>query len=222
MARRFLDHAASFLKNRLPNAVDDWLYVDKALVRAEAVSEAFMALGPEAISTLGEPARLATSSTNDPNRLVAIRAIHSSPWLGKPALPPMLNLLTNESLLVRGLAAGSIGMMETNALPAIPALTRSLNDPNEWVVRLATTSLGRLRLRPELVVPVLATNLEKAEPGRLRARTAHALVEFGAQAAPAIPALTKALSDPSDDVRWAATNALQRIAPGTLTSTPLQ
>ena len=101
------------------------------------------------------------------------------------------------------------------AKPAIPKLTRMLNDQNDPAnAHAAAAVLGLLGddgLRP--LVAVL-TNQQR-EP-ILRSNVAWQISILATNKALAIPALVSILEDPDSDVRAAATNALLKIDPQAL------
>jgi hypothetical protein len=63
---------------------------------------------------------------------------------------------------------------------------------------------------PERAIPLLITNLNSTNRA-VQQNCALALGKFGAQARPALPALTNLLNHPKDFVRGAASNAITSI-----------
>ncbi len=106
-------------------------------------------------------------------------------------------------------ALGSIG---PHAKEAVPSLLKWATDTNVHVLCSAMRALGRIRNKPELVLPVLTNALHSAHPVvRLNAVTA--LAYLGPDAKPAEAALLEMFNDSFQDIRRNATNALEAIEP---------
>lgn len=199
---------------------------DRDSFRATGAMLAFESLHCEDPTALELLSQLATGpkawSTNDATREVALRATQALGWLGHGALPSLLFVATNQQpkRFNRFCALDALGEMGTNALSAIPAIIPLLSDPDELLRWQTARTLGRLRLRCDIVVPALVARLESYDPSLVDAAAAEALGEFGAEASCAIPALTNALTNPDPEMRRVARSALQRIAPDTLTNAP--
>jgi HEAT repeat protein len=92
---------------------------------------------------------------------------------------------------------------------AVPILTGALAD-KEYRVR-ASAAEALVKMPPGDVVPGMVDALKSAEAS-VRANAAVVLGAFGPAARPAVPALARALKDPSARVRELAAEALTRIA----------
>jgi HEAT repeat protein len=83
---------------------------------------------------------------------------------------------------------------------------------NPAVNYAAASALGSLGLRPEIVVPELASFLQDTNSQRrFRSAVVVSLLYFGEKAASALPQLTNAASDPDAEVRSQTTNAITQI-----------
>jgi hypothetical protein len=196
---------------------------DDNISRAWGAEEAFRTLGPRAAPAFNELAALATgpriASTNDAELFVAKRATFALSWLGAPALPPLMNALTNKQNLIPDSAVRGIGRMGSNALPAVPVLMDCTASTNLYLAWLAIRALGELQLEPARVVPVLVTQLNNPDANR-RIVAAKALGQFGHKAKSAEPALRERLADSNEDVVDAAATALEQITGQPATNAP--
>jgi HEAT repeat protein len=131
--------------------------------------------------------------------------------VGKEAVPELLALLDGTNQDVSAVAITCLGNIGPEANSAVPHLIRFMNDPDR-IVRFGTTvTLSRIHMRPELVVPVLVTNLSPTNA--ILPTTINALAAFGEAAKPAVPILLTLLNQENDYVREATTNALKAIDP---------
>jgi len=182
--------------------------------RANNAAAGFAMLGSEAQVAAPALVRLALTSS-DPNR--AQRCIDCLFKMGPEGLLGMCSLITNSQALKQTSAIYRICDMGTNAVPAVPALIKCLEDNDDEVAHAATVVLGELALLPTTTVPALQKALQTANTHR-RAWLVSAFYRFGGAAKPAVPQLVAALVDSSSDVRFRATNILLHIAPEALTN----
>ena len=126
-----------------------------------------------------------------------------------PAVPDLISILDRNDA-TSTLAASALGQIGPAAKQAIPSLLRGARNDGYRI-----EALGRIHQEPELVVPALTNCLSEALPFEefTRIRCAEALGQYGTNATPAVPLLTKVLGDPNPFVRSAASNALQQISP---------
>ena len=139
--------------------------------------------------------------------------------IGPSAIPALLAIITNQNAEARFYAVRSIQQLGSEAAPAIPMLIVCLKD--RAVSIAAYESLGRLKLEPHRVVPVLVSTAQGSDP-LSRALAILTLGDYRKEAQAAVPTLLAALSDNHAVVRDAATNALQQIAPELLTNSTSQ
>ena len=143
----------------------------------------------------------------------------AEPWLaphiadilarhGEAAVEPLLAVLDRRAASPsRPWAANVLG--ELRATPALPALLRALDDPDDEVRAKSATALGRLGDR-SAVTPLLDHLLADPAPF-VRARIANALGQF--RDADVTDRLVHALGDPAWWVRVRSVQALEQIGP---------
>jgi hypothetical protein len=131
--------------------------------------------------------------------------------MGKEGVPDLITLLDGTNQDISAVAITCLGNIGPEANSAVPRLIRFINDPDR-IVRFGTTvTLSRIHMRPELVVPVLATNLSPTNV--ILATTINAVAAFGEAAKSTVPILLTFLNQENDYVREATTNALKAIDP---------
>jgi HEAT repeat protein len=133
------------------------------------------------------------------------------------AVQPLVAVLTNAYVpnSLKETVADALQYAGTNAGPAVPCLVKWLEGTNVGLASYAVSTLGELRLRPDLVVPALVKVVQRDDFRKVY--VLFALGEFGTQATNATPTVLLALHDPDPEVRDYATNALKSIAPALLT-----
>lgn len=111
--------------------------------------------------------------------------------------------LANQAMLVFDIAG-------TNATFAIPALSvMALDATHEWGAQAAVYALASIG---PAALPVIR-QATRSQSNMVRGGAIRVLYRFGTNAAPAIPEVLRALSDPVNSVRQDATNTLIKIAP---------
>jgi len=124
---------------------------------------------------------------NDPGSSVpaalALRQI-----LGADCVLPIAHALTNQIPQVQARMILMMAGFETNAEPAVPIIADFVRNANPAVRSAAILTLGRIRCRPDLVVPRLIESLTN-ENFRTQHAAAAALAAFGTEAAAAVPLL---------------------------------
>lgn len=110
--------------------------------------------------------------------------------------------------------AAARGLRETSrrARPAVPALSRALQDDDPHVRYLAADALSEIGPEAPHAVPDLIRALRDPYP-RIRCLAADALGQIGPEARAAVPALAGLLADHDEDVRAFAARALGEIGP---------
>jgi HEAT repeat protein len=170
------------------------------LVRREAV-EALGQIGPEARAAVGALfALLDRPDSDDP-----FIPIGSLPGDEQYDSDNDEQRLGDQFLPLRSKAVIALGWIGPAALPE---LLRALDHPQSHRRQTIGQALGRMQ--PPEVGPLLVQALADSSP-RIREGVALALGKMGPSAKPAVPALTRALEDPSRLVRVRAAKALWKI-----------
>ena len=123
---------------------------------------------------------------------------------------PGVNIMFRMADGRRGGAAAAFGEFGPPAVAAVPALLQALQGHDLLVRRAAAVSLGKIRAKPEVVIPLLIRYLEEDD---LRESAAEALGEFGGLSKAAIPKLLSLLKVPDKDLHTAVQEALRDIDP---------
>jgi HEAT repeat protein len=135
-------------------------------------------------------------------------------YMGKEALPPLRDALSNSDPIVRREALRSIGKLKDraplDASVVVPLLIRELDDPDAGVRAVAATYLGIIHDMPQDAVPALAKALTDPD-AEVRRSAAAALAPFDAHALAALAALQKASTDRNDDVAREATRTIVKL-----------
>jgi HEAT repeat protein len=116
----------------------------------------------------------------------------------------------------RGSAVSELGELGPVASRAGPALLQALAGNDGAVKGVAAVTLGKIRFRPDQVIPLLTALLD--DPF-LKAEAAEGLGGFGALSKGAVPKLSALLKVPEKEVRHAAREALDKIGAVTTAET---
>ncbi len=157
--------------------------------------------------------------TNSPQCYKAIQILAR---LSTPAsMSPLAAVIADPRHPLRGEALYCTCYTATH-LPAniIPVLTQCLADTNYSTAGLAAQSLGIQSSAPGLAVSSLTNYLASSKSVAVHQTAIISLGRLGGQAKDALPALTNALTDPSYDWRYAATNAIREITSDLATNSP--
>ena len=135
-------------------------------------------------------------------------------YMGREALPPLREALTNSDPVVRREALRSIGKLKDRAPleldVVLPLLVTGMSDADPGVRAVGATYLGIIHGAEEQAVPVLTRGLEDPDP-EVRRASAAALGAFGPGAEPALPALRKASTDRNEDVAREAGRTIVKL-----------
>jgi HEAT repeat protein len=178
---------------------DDWTWRRRSWMGFRALGPA----GAEAIPTLAK--RL--EGTNDSYAAAAARSLAG---IGAPALPALVNAITNRHSTIHTYAIARIEL-DPNASHILPWVIHDLESSNKYYRWRAAQAAGSLHIEADRVVPKLSYLLQDKEPS-VRFSSVQALERFGPFAAPAIPEVSKLLTDASPSIRWQATNTLRSIS----------
>lgn len=163
----------------------------------------FEALGKEAAPAAPELIKMLNDEQTEYPAVLALGAI------GQPAVPLLVQTLTNRSAWTRMGAVQALNFMH-GAEDAIPDLLRCLDDPEPAVRGGAVIALGDMRKQPDRVVPKLMERLADTNSS-VRADAAIALGLFESQARMAVPKLMELQNDSNAEVRQQATTALKKM-----------
>lgn len=190
-----------------PQAEDTLATVCKAAVEAAvpALTNALTNRSPkvrgkaaEILGEIGPPAKasipLLRERLHDPQPKVAAWSAMSMRKIdgrGEGAVPVLVNLLTNRLADMRGMAAVALGEFGSDASPALPALIQCLDDRDLQVRTMAARSIG-----------IIGAS----------ARAASGSVQFGSNAATAIPKLQVLARGEEVSASWGM-DALSALGP---------
>lgn len=189
---------------------------DDAAPIPETVFAALYRVGSE--GAVAVPKLVAVAQDNEDLRPLAVKALGAMGPHAREAVPMLVGFLDRyqakrdyDSLYRVVTALGQIG---PDASEAAPRLCRALeNSGGPPYLRIgAAEALGLVRSHPEMSVLCLASAATRDERCAVRGRALEALGEFGAWAAPALPAIEKAREDDQDlMVRRSASYAGARV-----------
>jgi 3-methyladenine DNA glycosylase AlkD len=185
------------------------------MVRREAAA-ALRQIGPAASSAAPALARgLRDSQSSDAGDFLwALTALGSEGIT--QALPDILEMLSSRDRQVRYTACYAAGTIGPAAREAVPILEKNLQEPDKFLQLASAWALvqidpHRSGVAEECVDPLIR-GLSLSNPGA-RIEAATALGRLGSAAKSAVPALKIATHDDEEEVRSAASDALQKIAP---------
>lgn len=139
------------------------------------------ALGTNASAAVPALIELAKNHPDDGGRYIAVFALRTLGPAAEPAVPFLIQCLTNKIEIIRDDAALGLGCIQRQAETAVPALIEYL--------QFAKTSPNAFEFRDAI----------------------KSLAMFGAEAHAAVPVLLSLLDDPSPSVRECVTNFLPEI-----------
>jgi HEAT repeat protein len=154
----------------------------------------------------------------DPHiRAVAITALGSLGPCGCPeVVPALIDRLETED---RQAAARALSRFGSQALPAVPALEKLLQDPDAGVRWNAARTLGKIGPQAAGALSSLIASL-KDEDALVRENAAEALGDIGPPAGKAVAPLVALLNDKEGRVRRDATRALGLIGAASRSALP--
>jgi HEAT repeat protein len=152
---------------------------------------------------------------------VSLRALSDYRAAAQPALPLLLDILSDPSLDTesRWNAARTIGKIGPAAVSAVPALVACLKDEAATVREHAAEALGDIGPPASEGVTGLAAVLNDPAP-RVRRDAVRSLGQIGEPARTAVPQIKLLLNDKETMVQQAARNALGVLAPDELPAKP--
>ena len=189
-------------------------YQDWKSDRRALANGVFLELGPagkEAIPTLIQMLGDKTHNPDEPSH-VAGAAYVVLPSLAPASIPPLIEALSNQDVIIWTLAAGALGNIGPSAKAAIPVLEKRLTDSNTDIRVNAADTIGKLGGNPNEFVPVIIQSLSEANFDVLDYRL-EVLLHYKAHAKAAVPVLTNLLNRIP-----ASTNITNTIARGQVIS----
>jgi HEAT repeat protein len=187
-----------------------WLTPPSDITLREAAMRAVGIIGPEARDAVPVLIR----ALHDPEGDIRWEAARSLAKIGQASLPDLITVLQDETNSARGLAIYALGLVGSEAQPAIPALMPLLTHPNEQL--RGSTAYTLTRLGPEAVL----TLIDVAAHGSPEARVAAAKVLRQLVSSPESPLLTvrKLAANENPVTRRRAMQALGDLQPATALS----
>jgi HEAT repeat protein len=176
-------------------ALIEALHIDVVGMPVEKYAEGFNAQDAveQALAQLGEasvaPLIRALRAADPLHRMELERALAR---VGKPAVKPLVKELAERRSGVREDAVSALGLMGTEARPAIPELQKMLKDPDRHVRISAALALYRLTGQVGASIRVLVGAIQDEQSTAFSALMA--LWEMGSDAAPAVDAVAKSLA----------------------------
>jgi len=128
----------------------------------------------------------------------------------KSARSSLQQALNDPEVLIRVLAAETLGKLDSEDPGVLPVLTAALRERSGQVRSSAADALGRLGPPAKGAVPVLVETLSDKYP-EVAIRAAAALGQLGPLAQAAVPRLREMRSAKDEDCRNAALQALKKI-----------
>jgi RNA polymerase sigma factor (sigma-70 family) len=187
------------------------LLADKDHYVRRAAIEGLAAQGPAAKASISDLEK-ADNDSNLPNRVrVRVALIHIA-----GASEERINALADFLRLkepcdgAAGYAAAELGKLGRKAKSVVPQLLEAVKHPDAHVRINAAYALVQVGSDPDKTVAVLITLLQNEPQREVRRSAAAALGEMGPAAAPAIPALRKALQGEGGGW-WVAADAIGKI-----------
>lgn len=134
--------------------------------------------------------------------------------IGRPAVPALIEALSHKNAKTREMAARTLGKLGPRAKNSFAALTKALDDPEEWVQYSAIDAIGKVGAEPKVVVPLLEQIFRRRQKKDfIRGEALEALHDADPQGTLAIPILVDGLKDSNGDVMSAAALTLEKFGP---------
>jgi len=200
------------LPKRLQNSHSvDWWLVAQDHYRVDRALRGFHILGSNAAPAVPELTRRMMTRNSD-SGVSAAMALGNMGGVGLPALLSALtNTRTPNRVMILRSASGAT-RAASNDLSGLTVLAQCVLDPDPGVGSTAAMELGLITNQPGIAIPALIQGLNVSR-GQVRARSADALGNYGAQARSAVPALLQYQNDSDSFVRQCVSNTLQKLAP---------
>lgn len=139
------------------------------------------------------------------------RAISSLEKIGAPAVPSLIEALTDTNSYTRKGATEALGVIGNVSPEVIPSLIKTLIDRDSYVRKSSAEALGKIGATSvPYIIKALSDNNSLVRKGAI-----DALGNMGIVTPELVPALINALEDEDASVRKSAVEALDRIGPVT-------
>jgi HEAT repeat protein len=165
-------------------------------------------------------ARTIQKLRDEDNSLIPSDTIKRLEDIGTPAIPALIEALSDKDVALRHGAAKALSFFGPAAAPAVTALTRALDDQDVLVREWAAQSLAEIGPDAKTAVPKLTEKLKDQE-GQFPLRAVDALGKIGPAAKDSIPALIELLQNKTDGWDWPVIEALGEIGPDAKAAVPL-
>ncbi len=168
-----------------------------------------------ALGAIGPPSGIAAEALAELvlfDELPEVResAAASLATIGDSGTEALRQLLTDQDITVRTLAAKSLGRLIRTDHPTTDALSAALQDTDPSVRIAAAESLWRTTRQAENITSTILDTLT-SEDRQIRIRAYRLLLDLGPQATSAIPMLKRLTEHDRRDVRQTATKALNKL-----------
>jgi len=164
--------------------------------------------GPEAVSAVPVLIQLLTSK----NSVNVINASHALSWIGKPAVPALLEAMKSQEPKVRAEVARTLGRIGDDAENSSPQLRYLWKDPSPDVRAAVATAYCLINGSDQDALAVLEDGLDKEDP-KVRRMFVDAFQDLGILARPSVRKLRRLLKDDSYHVRCGAALAICECFP---------
>ena len=148
--------------------------------------------------------------------LAALAACNADPGYGGRTSAQWIEALADPNPLARAQAATALGnilRLQPKSPNVVRALVAALADTSDVVRFSVGVALATDQVKAPAAVPGLLVALGDSAHPQMRQQAAYVLGLFGTNAASAVPALARALSDTDGGVRAASAEALGRVGP---------
>ena len=167
---------------------------------------------PQLIDALNDGIEQTNRPAYDSLRAAAAQALGKFGPAAKAAVPALVQRIEDENAYVRVSAATALWRITRHAA-AVPALIAELKNEDRHVRSRAVGDLGDIAdsRNSSVVIPALISTLTNDGHANVRQRAAYALATTRGLARSEVPALKTALEDKDDEVRRAASYAIDVI-----------
>ena len=210
-------HVAQALASLGAKALPKLVAALKDPIKRDHALKILQQLGPEAKDAVPELINTLGAVSESECRCEVLLTLASIGPEAAVAAPTLAKMLSDEFQINSATACYALGKFGPGAQGAVAALSKNMNSEDKFVQLVSVWAL--LRIKPgdaqlaDKAIPMLINALSLTDRELARTEAAAALGDIGPKAQAAVPALKKALDDPSPSVRAAAAEALSKIQP---------